>query len=258
MPSETLWTGFQNRKIAAERAVKDAKGRNIADNIDLISKKLYFAGDKTASEIETDATLQVPYAVYRVTTSGVIRRTDDVVHVSADEGWDFDGALVPNDMIFWYNNGTTGNWMLCYRTTIKVKVDSTNGWDSLAVNTTTGKMEFLRPGSGIYFVETLYGLTQAEKTKLGGIAAGAEVNVQSDWNETDSTSDAYIANKPTIPAAQVQSDWAETDTTDVSYIANKPTQLTMSGDGTYITVTEGTGTLTVALTVHTGSYTVNT
>ena len=38
--------------------------------------------------------------------------------------------------------------------------------------------------------------TTEEKTKLAGIAAGAEVNVQSDWEESDSTSDAYIANKP--------------------------------------------------------------
>ena len=41
--------------------------------------------------------------------------------------------------------------------------------------------------------------TDTEKNKLSGIAAGAEVNVQSDWDETDSSSDAYILNKPTIP-----------------------------------------------------------
>lgn len=42
--------------------------------------------------------------------------------------------------------------------------------------------------------------TTAEKTKLTGIAEGAEVNVQADWSVTDTASDAYIANKPTIPA----------------------------------------------------------
>ena len=41
--------------------------------------------------------------------------------------------------------------------------------------------------------------TTAEKTKLSGIATGAEVNVQANWNESDSSSDAYIQNKPTIP-----------------------------------------------------------
>ena len=34
------------------------------------------------------------------------------------------------------------------------------------------------------------------KTKLEGIAAGAEVNVQADWDETDKNSDAFIKNKP--------------------------------------------------------------
>lgn len=43
--------------------------------------------------------------------------------------------------------------------------------------------------------------TTAEKTKLGAIAEGAEVNVQADWDEPDATSDAYIANKPSIPQA---------------------------------------------------------
>lgn len=42
-------------------------------------------------------------------------------------------------------------------------------------------------------------VTAAQITKLNGIATGAEVNVQSDWNVTDTTSDAYIKNKPTIP-----------------------------------------------------------
>ena len=40
-------------------------------------------------------------------------------------------------------------------------------------------------------------MTGADKTKLDGISAGAEVNVQADWNAT--SGDAFIANKPTIP-----------------------------------------------------------
>lgn len=39
--------------------------------------------------------------------------------------------------------------------------------------------------------------TTAEKNKLAGIQAGAEVNVNADWNAT--TGDALILNKPTIP-----------------------------------------------------------
>ncbi len=43
--------------------------------------------------------------------------------------------------------------------------------------------------------------TTTEKNKLSGIATGAEINVQSDWNVTDTNSDAYIKNKPdSLPA----------------------------------------------------------
>ena len=45
--------------------------------------------------------------------------------------------------------------------------------------------------------------------------------VQSNWNETNTSSKAYIQNKPTIPAAQVNADWNATS--GVSRILNKPT-----------------------------------
>ena len=41
--------------------------------------------------------------------------------------------------------------------------------------------------------------TTEEKAKLNGIASGAEVNVQADWTQTDSSSKDYIKNKPLIP-----------------------------------------------------------
>lgn len=74
--------------------------------------------------------------------------------------------------------------------------------------------------------------------------------VQSNWNESDNTSKAFILNKPdlsvyaqsanlatvattgdyddlenkpVIPAAQIQADWNETNTTSKAYIQNKPT-----------------------------------
>jgi len=43
-------------------------------------------------------------------------------------------------------------------------------------------------------------ITSAERTKLAGIEAGAEVNVQSDWNQSVTTADDYIKNKPIIPS----------------------------------------------------------
>lgn len=52
---------------------------------------------------------------------------------------------------------------------------SVNGWDTLNNTVTTAT------------------------SKLSTIATGAEVNVQADWTEANSASDAYIQNKPTIP-----------------------------------------------------------
>ena len=42
-------------------------------------------------------------------------------------------------------------------------------------------------------------MSAADKTKLDGVATGAEVNVQSDWNQTNTGADDYIKNKPTTP-----------------------------------------------------------
>ena len=62
------------------------------------------------------------------------------------------------------------------------------------------------------------GLTQKNftstlKTKLDGIATGAEVNVQSDWNAT--TGDAFIKNKPTIPSGNAVIDWTVSQTENI-------------------------------------------
>ena len=129
------------------------------------------------------------------------------------------------------------------------------------------------------YVHTDNNFTTSLKDKLDGIASGAEVNVQADWNESNSASDAYIQNKPTInnvPAvtsadadkvlkasysggvgsysweqetAQVQSDWTESNTADPAYIANKPTEKNLVA-GANITITEAGNNVTVATTVN--------
>ncbi len=131
--------------------------------------------------------------------------------------------------------------------------------------------------------------TDALETKLNGIAAGAEVNVQSDWNETNTSSDAFIKNKPTIPTktsdltndsdfvsdanyvhtdnnftttlknkldgiaagaeVNVQSDWNETDTASDAYIKNKPSIPTDTWKAYYGTCTTAAGTRAKEVTV---------
>ena len=57
-----------------------------------------------------------------------------------------------------------------------------------AINSKVDKVE----GKGL----STNDFTDALKSKLDGIAAGAEVNVQSDWNQTTTGADDYIKNKP--------------------------------------------------------------
>lgn len=66
-----------------------------------------------------------------------------------------------------------------------------------------------------HYVHTDNNYTTAEKTKLSGISEGAEENVQSNWSETSTTSDAYILNKPTSNTAF---------TNDAGYITSADTE----------------------------------
>lgn len=83
--------------------------------------------------------------------------------------------------------------------------------------------------------------TNAEKTKLAGIATGAEANVQADWSVTDTNSDAFIKNKPTKVSgftndAGYMTSYTETDPTVPAWAKaqTKPTY-TASEVGAYTT-----------------------
>ena len=66
-------------------------------------------------------------------------------------------------------------------------------------------------------------LPSHEQNKLYCITDGSPIGqIQSDWNQSNSSAVDYIKNKPTIPAAPVQSNWNETDNSSLAYIQNKP------------------------------------
>ena len=67
-------------------------------------------------------------------------------------------------------------------------------------------------------------VTDAEKTTWNS----GEANVQSDWNETDTSSDAYIQNKPTIPSVTAN---PGSTTATLSSIGIDGTNYAISGGG---------------------------
>lgn len=92
--------------------------------------------------------------------------------------------------------------------------------------------------------------TAAEKTKLSDIATGAEVNVQSDWNQTNTSADDYIKNKPTNVSAF---------TNDAGYLTENSTiqiQSTPDTNGhTYVDLGLPSGTLWATMNVGASSET---
>ena len=94
------------------------------------------------------------------------------------------------------------------------------------------------------YVHTDNNYTHSDKTKLNGIAAGAEVNVQADWDVTDTSSDAYINHKPTIPTktSDLTNDSDFVESSDLAAVAtsgdyndltNKPNLATIATSGDY-------------------------
>ena len=67
---------------------------------------------------------------------------------------------------------------------------------NFTINSDTGSDAVVPLGNGTLAGATSNDFTSAEKTKLSGIATGAEVNVNADWNAV--SGDAQILNKPTI------------------------------------------------------------
>jgi len=74
---------------------------------------------------------------------------------------------------------------------------------------------------------TTASFTTALKNKVDGIAAGAEVNVQADFNESNSSSDAFIKNKPTLGSAAAASttDFATAEQGALAESAIQPDEL---------------------------------
>ena len=78
-------------------------------------------------------------------------------------------------------------------------VSSVNGKTGDVVLTTSDLQNDSNFVSDVTYVHTDNNYTTTEKSKLAGIQAGAEVNVNADWNAT--SGDAQILNKPTIPTS---------------------------------------------------------
>ena len=162
--------------VPTQNAVKDYVDTNLATKANLVGGKL------AASEVPDLAITEF---------KGAVANQAAMLAITGEKG---DWVTRNDDGKVYIITGTDptqiGSWTaLSYPASPVLSVNTETGAvvldaDDISDATTTNKFT-----------------TAAEATKLSGIAAGAEVNVQADWNESDSGSDAFIQNKPTIPAA---------------------------------------------------------
>ena len=102
----------------------------------------------------------------------------------------------------------------------------------ITFNTDAGKEPINIPISSIFDASNYYTKTETDNTfvKPADLATVATSGDYTDLSNTPNlatvaTTGDYgdLTNKPTIPAAQVQSDWDEADSSSKAYIQNKPT-----------------------------------
>lgn len=251
--SKTIVTtlGTNDTTIPTSKAVKDA--------IDALPEPMQFKGTVgtggTITTLPAAATGNTGYT-YKVITNGtyqsIAAKAGDTF-ISNGSSW----TLIPSgdEPSGTVTNVATGTGLIGgpITTTGTISIDT----DVVALKSDVPTAVTEATVSGWGFTKntgTITGITMngASKGTSGVVNLGTVITseTQPDWNVTNTSSAAYIKNKPTIPAAQVQSDWNATS--GLAQILNKPTiptESTVSGWG----FTKNSGTVT-SVKVGTTSY----
>lgn len=139
----------------------------------------------------------------------------------------------------------SGNWSTPAGTA--TDLSNTPGVNSVEIFSTTGSSTIIAAAT-----QSIAGvMTTVLKAKLDGIESNAQVNVQSNWAETDSANDSFIQNKPTIPT---QFSWTLDGNTGTPQVITDGTTVDIVGTGSVSTAISG-NTLTISSTAS-GSGTV--
>ena len=228
--AETLWDSLNNQKFLADRAYKDENGDNIVSTYAKKSEMSVTPGtgadaDKTTIELKNGLSATVLTAHQSIT--GKADKVDVDQEFTETSAWVNDsfypltsnpaGYLVSSDLDDYATTGDLtdlGDALKADIDFVSATVPASANNGTLTINIgTTGTTTFMadqstdttatipmasftaNPGtSTTAYTEGL--MSGEDKEKLSQIAPGAQVNVQSDWEESNTASDAYIKNKP--------------------------------------------------------------
>ena len=154
-------------------------------------------------------------------TADLLRLTNDATDTTRHRISVYDSGATSYGMMLWNSNGTSGDWAtMIYgpnQSNRRISFGKANA--NFATNNNhagVDELAWLDLDNGNYFTDgNIYpGGSTTKYVSTGRIdnwntaynhsqathaPTDAEANVQSDWNETTTTSDAFILNKPTIP-----------------------------------------------------------
>lgn len=206
-------TNFPAQFILNETLIAGASGKAIAvgfiNNVDVPNASIYTPGQEvwlghsggwTTTKPTGANAIQKLGVILHVNTggnkvSGVIYgmgNNEDLPNLPNGKIWLGNGSGVPAETTLNTDNVPQGSTNLYHiptdltntPTSTNVAVNSSTGGDTTIAGATT-------TNAGV--------MSAADKSKLDGIAAGAEVNVNADWNAV--SGDAQILNKPAIVSA---------------------------------------------------------
>ena len=195
---------------------KTSTGASVAMSIDSSTYVLTLSLKNSAGTVLNTQTVDLP--LESVVVNGTYDSTNKKIVLTLENGNTIDVPV--GDLVSGLQSEITSQNKLASdlvddtnQTNKFVTTSEKNAWDAKQDALIAGSnITIASDGKTISATDTTYsnattqtaGLMSAtDKSKLDGVASGAEVNVQADWNETNSSSDAYIQNKPTIPTVPV-------------------------------------------------------
>ena len=219
---------------------------NRASVYDVTNNKVwtYYTNDTTWHAASN--TSQVTVNTFTNSSEGVIKGSTNTGQVFAEN--DGTGSVNGWDTL----TGTVANHTSKLATIEQgAEVNVQSNWTQ--TNTTADDYIKNKPANLVQdasYVHTDNNFTTTLKNKLNGIESGAEVNVQADWSQSNTSADDYIKNKPTIPTVNnatltIQKNGTNVQTFTANSSTNKTANITvptavseLTNDANYATTTQ--------------------
>lgn len=146
---------------------------------------------RVVSSLPAQGEEKVIYLISK-STPGASNDYDEYIYIN--NSWERLGDAMP-DLSVYYTKAQVDAALALKQNTLTAGTNISIAPDGTISATDTTYTDATTSASGL--------MSSADKTKLDGIASGAEANVQSDWDQADPTADDFIKNKPVIPQGSV-------------------------------------------------------